>query len=369
MSARRTERLLNLLLALLATRRGLSREELRRAVPGYAECSTDAAFERMFERDKDDLRDLGVPVRSVPLRGYGDGGADAYRVDATDYALPDLRLTAAETAVLGLAARVWQETTFAGPAARALVKLRALGVSADPGQVLGAEPRIAIAERAFAPLHEAIRDRRPITFSYRRSDGSRSTRRVEPWRLLLRKGRWYVVGHDRDRAEPRLFRLGRVVGRVRPLGVPGEVRAPDETAIAEAARHIGLRPGATARGGETPDGSPRPAGGSPDGGAPAGRGREPSGPGQGEPAHCDAAVVLVRAGRGGRVRARASRGALTPPPPTEQTPAGFDVLRLPLADGAGLVEDLAALAGDVLVREPEELVARVHDAWAAVLDR
>ncbi len=375
MSARRTERLLNLVLALLTTRRGLSRAELRRAVPGYRACASDVAFERMFERDKDDLRELGIPVTSLALRGYGEEDADAYRVDAADYALPDLRLTAAESTVLALAATVWRDAALAGPAARALVKLQALGVSADPEAVAAAAPQLTITERAFTPLHEAVRDRQPVSFGYRRADGSRAIRQLEPWRLLLRRSRWYVVGHDRDRDEPRVFRLGRVVGEVRPLGAPGEVREPDEAAIAESARLLGDEPGAAPAAGLTAE---------PRGGLATGFAAEPGGgPGTGPAAETEAgrarvatAAVLVRTGRGGRLRARAMRAWLllgdSPPPAAASdspSPAGFEALLIPLLDPAELAKDVAALAGDVLVRGPASLVERLRHDWAVVRDR
>ena len=108
MSAQRTERLLNLVIALRATRRGMRRDDLRRAVPQYAASPNEAAFERMFERDKEDLREIGVPIVTVASDVLVDA-EDAYRIDAGAYELPPVTLTPAEVAVLGLAAHVWQQ--------------------------------------------------------------------------------------------------------------------------------------------------------------------------------------------------------------------------------------------------------------------
>jgi len=227
MTARRTERLLNLVIALLATRRWLTKDQIRTAVPQYAECETSEAFDRMFERDKEELRDLGVPlVTGGDSDWFGD--EQGYRIDREAYALPEIEFTPEELAVLGLASRVWQQASLAGPAARALTKLKALGVDPDASSLVGVEPRVRTSEPAFTPLYAATRDRAPVRFSYRKGGGEVSTRRVEPWRITSWHGRWYLVGHDRDRDAPRVFRLSRVQGRVARIGEPGSYRVPDD---------------------------------------------------------------------------------------------------------------------------------------------
>src|SRR5262249_56461893 len=118
MSRRKTERLLNLVVCLLATRRYLTAGQIRRAVPGYPE--SDEAFKRMFERDKEELRDLGIPLQ-VGADGEEEAG---YRIPPQAYELPELRLAPDEAAVLGLAARVWQRASLAEAASGALLKLR-----------------------------------------------------------------------------------------------------------------------------------------------------------------------------------------------------------------------------------------------------
>lgn len=228
MTARRTERLLNLVIALLATRSWLTKEQIRVAVPQYAECESTEAFDRMFERDKDELRDLGVPlVTGGESAWFGD--EQGYRIDREAYALPPISFTPAELAVLGLASRVWQQASLAGPAARALVKLKALGVDPADASLVGVEPRVRTTEPAFAPLYAATRDRAPVQFSYRTGGtGEVAVRHVEPWQITSWHGHWYLVGHDRDRGEPRVFRLSRVQGRVTTIGGPGSYEVPDD---------------------------------------------------------------------------------------------------------------------------------------------
>jgi proteasome accessory factor B len=239
MSKRKTERLLGLVVCLLSTGRYLTADQIRQAVPGYPE--PDDLFKRMFERDKEDLRDLGVPLETGLNHPFDEDLG--YRIRQQAYELPELRLEADEAAVLGLAARVWRRAELAGAAAGALLKLRAAGIDTtdpDSGERPsrpGIEPRLGRPEPAFGPLWEAVRDRRPVTFSYRaagRSDPQR--RELETWGVVNRHGRWYVAGRDRGRDATRVFRLGRIAGPVKFCGPPGSVTVPDGTEVRELVR-------------------------------------------------------------------------------------------------------------------------------------
>jgi proteasome accessory factor B len=239
MSKRKTERLLGLVVCLLSTGRYLTADQIREAVPGYPE--QDDLFKRMFERDKEDLRDLGVPLETGVNHPFDED--PGYRIRQQAYQLPELRLEPDEAAVLGLAARVWQRAELEGAAAGALLKLRAAGIDAadidaDGERVSqGIEPRLATPEAAFGPLYEAVRDHRPVTFSYRaagRSDPQ--LRELEPWGVVNRRGRWYVVGRDRGRDATRVFRLSRIAGPVKFCGPTGSVTVPDGTDVRELVR-------------------------------------------------------------------------------------------------------------------------------------
>jgi proteasome accessory factor B len=304
MSSRRTERLLNLVICLLSTRHWLTKEQIRRAVPQYAECDSTEAFDRMFERDKEDLRELGIPlVTGTDSSWFTD--ETGYRVDRDSYALPDVALSAPELAVLGLASRVWQQATLAGPAARALVKLRALGVEPDEDSLVGLEPRIRTAEPSFGPLYQATRDRAPVAFRYRKPDGAVALRRVEPWAVTSRSRWWYLLGRDTERDAERVFRLSRIEGGIRRIGPAGSFRVPD-----------GLDP-LSATGGPPPA-DERPA------------------------------LLLVRPGRGGTLRLRA---------PEPAVPAGpdWEEIRIPVGDVGWLAEEIASHGPDVQVRQPQDL--------------
>ena len=225
MSAKKTERLLNLVICLLHTRRYLSVQEIRDAVPGYDQ-DTEESFRRMFERDKEELRELGIPLETGSNSAAHDD-EPGYRIARRDYELPEISLEPDEAAALGLAARLWQSAPLAGATGTALLKLRAAGMEA-PAAVAALEPRVGASEPAFESALRAVQDGRAVTFDYRAGVGRPPQRRsVEPWGVVSWRGRWYLVGHDTERGAERVFRLSRVLGTVTAVGEPGQVVPPD----------------------------------------------------------------------------------------------------------------------------------------------
>ena len=249
MSKRRTERLLSIVVLLLSSRRYLTAEQIRASVSGYPDAGE--SFKRMFERDKDELRELGIPLETGKSSAFDD--EIGYRIRRQDYELPEIQLAPDEAAVLGIAARVWQSAELAGAAAGALLKLTAASREPD-GEEDGArlnrsiEPRLTTQEQAFGPLWEAVRDRRPVTFSYLASGRSDASKReLEPWGVVNRRGRWYVAGHDRVRDAPRVFRMSRIMGRSRWRGRPAASRSLTGRTSATWSRTGTARRPATAR--------------------------------------------------------------------------------------------------------------------------
>ncbi|WP_199421465.1 helix-turn-helix transcriptional regulator [Actinotalea solisilvae] len=220
------ERLLNLVIALVNTSHRMTKEQIRTSVAGYDQAASQDAFERMFERDKETLRELGIPVLTVANAAHGDD--QGYRVDPDAYALPPMELSAAQLGVLALAAEFWQGQALRPDAARALTKLRVVGATpSETDIVAGLAPRLHPAGPALPPLLDAAHARQAVTFTYRTaSTGEVMRRHVEPWRLVASGGGWYLVGHDRDRGAARVFRLSRIDGPVRTLGSPGAFDVP-----------------------------------------------------------------------------------------------------------------------------------------------
>jgi proteasome accessory factor B len=229
-SRTRTERLVNLVICLLATRRFLTAAQIAATVPGYEHDLDDPrehdAFQRKFERDKAELRELGVPLETGTTSAFD--SEPGYRIARRDYALPDLHLEPDEAAAVGIAARLWQHAGLAAAASSGLLKLRAAGVDLDPQATFGVEPVVTV-DPAFAPLQQAARDRREVRFEYRTpEDDAASVRRLQPWGVVSWHSRWYVVGHDLDREATRCFRMSRIVGPVSLTGPPGAYPRPEE---------------------------------------------------------------------------------------------------------------------------------------------
>jgi proteasome accessory factor B len=286
-------------------------------VPGYPD--SFEAFKRMFERDKDELRELGIPletgISATPDEEPG------YRIPRQAYVLPEIRLEPDEAAVLGLAAHVWRRAELAGAAAGALLKLRAAGIEAEETMQPGIEPRLQTGEAAFGPLWEAVRDRRPVSFSHRAAGRSYSQQRhLEPWGVVNRHGHWYVAGLDTDRGETRVFRLSRIDGPVTFEGAVGAVTVPEHADVRELVREWDTTPA------------------------------------QGT------AVLQVRHGAGHGLR----RGASAERPDPQR--AGWDLVEVPFSDVGWYSEHLASFGADVVALQPADLreavISRLKGALA-----
>ena len=212
------ERLLNLTAVLLATPRPLTAEELRERVEGYP--PPGPGFHRAFERDKDDLRVLGIPLL-VERTGAADV-ADGYRIDPDDYYLPDPGLEPDELAALHLASLAIRLDGLGEREA-----LWKLGGMVDTGPSLADQTVASLpSDPALVPLFQAIVDRHQVSFTYRGQ-----LRTIDPWRLDFQRGRWYLTGFDHLRGEDRNYRLDRIDGLVELTGNPVEQTQPTRQAV------------------------------------------------------------------------------------------------------------------------------------------
>ncbi len=240
MSQRRAERLMNLHIMLLGARRFATKEAIRRACyPDYSQdAGGDDAFERAFERDKDALRALGAIIEVGNCDPLFDDEV-GYRIPTEQTSLPAVRFEADEAAVLGVAAQVWEQATLARATTRALDKLKADGVEVDPSRLSVLTPAITAVEPTFEALWEAVEKRRVVTFDYRRANDVNPTKRtLQPWGLVRSSARWYVVGHDTDRGQERVFRLSRIIGAVRAKGRQGAYEVPAGVDVREVAARL-----------------------------------------------------------------------------------------------------------------------------------
>lgn len=217
----RLERLLNLVAALLDAGRPLSRLEIQRRVPGYGE---GESARRAFERDKDALRAMGIPVVLEPVapehREQGDA-VEGYRIPPEQYQLPDPHLAPDELAALHLAAStVRLGATADGAPGEAGMAIWKLGGAT--GEALPATPVAALPGSEHLPvLFAALGERRTVRFAYRGAE-----RTVDPFRLSYTGGHWYLIGHDHDRREVRNFRLDRMEAAPKTGDAGGFERPP-----------------------------------------------------------------------------------------------------------------------------------------------
>lgn len=302
------ERLFSLVLALLSTDQGLTKGEILSTVQGYRQrwspTGDNVALERQFERDKDDIRELGVPLETIDdPSAAGNNQALRYRILRGSYELPDdISFSSEETALLTLAAMVWREGTLSGESRRALVKLRGLGGTASVPELAYA-PRVRSRDAAFEPLRTALDRGVVVEFDYLKPGDDAPRRRVvAPYALVQHQGRWMVAAVESATGRSKTFLLSRVSGGVRltsrTLDVPEGCTAG--AALAELDRLWDER----------------------------------------------RAVVTVAPGSDAETRLTKRRGSVR---------RGDDALEVHYVDLHVLAEELASFGPEVVVREPSEL--------------
>ncbi len=228
MSDQKTERLINLTMALLATKRFLSKAEIFQQVAGYT--GTPETKERMFERDKDDLRKLGITIQvgtHDPLFDDEQG----YRILESEYELDIGELSPTELSYLSLAATIWRNQLFSASGSLALVKLDALGGTALREDFGHATLSLENETPLFPALWGALTESQNIAFTYRSK--VTSTRHISPYGLTLWHGTWYLVGNDLEKNDLRVFRVSRITSEITLEGRGGAFIVPDDFRIEE----------------------------------------------------------------------------------------------------------------------------------------
>jgi proteasome accessory factor B len=210
------ERLVNLTVALLETRRPLTFEEIRRRTGHYPQPDA-ASARRMFERDKEQLRSLGVPVETRQDFDMDDPG---YLIDRRAYELRDIDLDADEVAALMLAVDILGAAEGALPLAKVAAR------APDPRPLDAPPTRVSLEVTAGDPVARAVVERRSVRFSYRTAGGVEGLRSVDPYGIVRRRRAWYLVGRDHDRGGLRGFRLDRMTSAIDVVGAAGAFEVP-----------------------------------------------------------------------------------------------------------------------------------------------
>ena len=212
--SRKIERLINLTIALLATKRYLTKSEIFRTVEGY-EGSAETK-ERMFERDKDDLRNLGITIAVGSFDPLFSDEA-GYRIKSENYQLDLGEITSTEISLLSLAAEAWQGAALEDAAQSAILKLSSIGVPADPIDIPGLSPKLSNSSTDLVAITDAIAHSNYLHFDYLSPNLEAQERTIVPIALSNRSGFWYVSGVDQEIQEVRTFRLDRIIGAIEVL--------------------------------------------------------------------------------------------------------------------------------------------------------
>jgi proteasome accessory factor B len=192
MSSEKTERLINLTLGLLASKRYLTKNEIFRTISGYS--GTPESMERMFERDKDELRSAGIVIEV--------GGLDPLFEDEQGYLIRSSQIqiqpndfSKQDLILMVLAANFWLESNFDDSARNALLKISSIdsAITAKVGSNNGLMSMQGSNHdfEQIRTLIDAISNNRYIKFRYKSID-----REVAPIRLENIQGFWYLSGVD-----------------------------------------------------------------------------------------------------------------------------------------------------------------------------
>lgn len=236
--SRKSERLVNLTIALLATKRYLTKSEIFRTVAGYD--GESEARDRMFERDKEDLRSLGVEIEvgsHDPV--FEDDAGYRIRPDRYSFQLP--QLTPIQGVLLSKATELWRDAALGEASSVALRKLKALGLDASSAEIPEIDSRYREVPEQLPDLIEALTSRREIGFEYQDNELNLKVRRVWPYHLSYSSNNWYLLAFDLDQADIRRFRLDRFASTI-SMESPADAFESDPEGVAELLANIERQP-------------------------------------------------------------------------------------------------------------------------------
>jgi proteasome accessory factor B len=228
--SRKSERLVNLTIALLATTRWLTKSEIYRSIDGY---NGDAeAKERMFERDKEELRNLGIEIEVGSFDPLFEDEV-GYRIRPEKYQIQISSLSVSQLSLISLATQMWRGAVLASQANSALVKLKSLGIESDTEGLALTAQSVDVSDENLTHIIDAISAKRTISFSYLNRHAIAEERALEPYGVGTKNGYWYVAGNDLVKREVRLFRLDRFSSVVKEQGRANSFDVPIDFTMSE----------------------------------------------------------------------------------------------------------------------------------------
>lgn len=228
--SRKSERLVNLTIALLATSRWLTKSEIYRTIDGYS--GDLEAKERMFERDKEELRNLGIEIEVGSFDPLFEDEV-GYRIRPEKYKIQISNLSKLQFSLISVATQLWKGAVLGSQANSALLKLKSLGIESDT-EGLSLQPKpLEVSDESIVHIIDAISSKKVISFGYTNKDSVSEDRAIEPFGVGTKNGFWYVAGNDLERKEIRLFRLDRFSTPVKEQGRAGAFDPPEKFVMSE----------------------------------------------------------------------------------------------------------------------------------------
>lgn len=310
--SRKSERLINLTIALLATKRYLTKSEIFRSVAGY-DGEIDAR-DRMFERDKDDLRAIGIEIELGSFDPLFEDEA-GYRIKREKYQVQIDQLTPDELVLLDYAATSWRDASMATESHSAIRKLKSLGIAIDEDLLSSTYIPKIYAPEQLPDLIEAISQLQKISFEYLDIEGVSQLRSVAPYRLTCERGLWYLLTLDLDKAEFRTFRVDRFNSSVATISKAGSYEI-DQELLSNSAHSARVS--------------------------------------------FPTAVIALRRGRGHHLRTLA---------PVTEIDDEWERIEIDSLDSASIIEQVLWLGTDARVLQPQELVDSLIESLKATVAR
>jgi proteasome accessory factor B len=204
MSSQKTERLINLTLALLATKRYLTKSEIFKSVTGYS--GSPETMERMFERDKDELRSMGVEIEVKGLDPLFEDD-QGYLIRTETFQLNGNEFASDELLYLTMAANLWHDSALSNDSKGALLKIQSLSGPIEFNVFNSPVVRDNENSQMLATAFEAIEKHKKLSFKY-----NGSQRSVMPLGMFMRSGFWYLVAQDEKVIKS--FKLVRIEAKI-----------------------------------------------------------------------------------------------------------------------------------------------------------
>ena len=211
MASEKNERLINLTIALLATKKYLTKAQIFQAVPGYE--GSSEATDRMFERDKEELRALGIEIEMKSVDPFFEDEI-GYRISPERYKFDLGSFTSEEVALLALAAEVWKESALSDMARSTSIRLQSLGINSNFSD-LALAPTISNVPPNFSEILDAIELSKAIQINYLNLEDKPESKQLAPLGIYSQANRWYLYAIDLEKNEQRSYRLDRIDGLIK----------------------------------------------------------------------------------------------------------------------------------------------------------